>query len=77
MLDFAAADTRPWPGATRSGLAVPSYHVGPRELYAATRSSVRMLVSNVLTDPTVIADGALPGDRMPAYPGSPVTGETP
>ena len=63
-------------GRDQIGLG-PAHHVGPRELYGATRSSVRVFVSNVLTDPTVIAEGALPGDRMPAYPGSPVTGETP
>src|SRR5262245_47838117 len=31
-LPIAAADTSPLPGATRSGFASPSYHVGPREL---------------------------------------------
>ena len=41
--------------------------VGPRELYGATRSSLRRLgVERSVTAPTVIADGALPGDTMPA-----------
>ena len=51
-----------------SGLANPSYHEGPRELYAAMRSSPRLTVSNVRTEPTEMPDGALPGDAMPAYP---------
>ena len=60
-----------------SGFANPSYQLGPRELYAATRSSLLAAVSNVLAAPTVIASGALPGDVMPAYPGSPVSGFLP
>src|SRR5947207_3350688 len=45
-----------------SGFANPSYQLGPRELYAATRSSLLAAVSNVLAAPTGIASGALPGD---------------
>ncbi len=40
----AASDARKWPGATKSGFTRPSYHVGPLELYAATRSSLRVTV---------------------------------
>ena len=54
------------PGATMSGLANASYQVGPRELKRATLSSERVSVSNVSIAPTVIADGALPGELMPA-----------
>src|SRR5262245_59053623 len=57
-----------------SGLANPSYRDGPRELYAATRSSRRLTVSNVRKDPTEMPDGALPGDEMPPYAICPVTG---
>jgi hypothetical protein len=55
-----------WPGATTSGFVNPSYHVGPRELYAVMASSDRVVVPLVSNAPTVIADGALPGDAMPA-----------
>src|SRR4051812_38457461 len=58
------------PGATTSGLTKASNHVGPRELYGATTSSPRVVVSCVIAAPTVIADGALPGDVTPVYPGS-------
>src|SRR5262249_5872652 len=71
-LPTAAVETSWWPGATRSGFTSPSYHVGPRELYGATMSSPRVAVPRVSSAPTVIADGALPGLRIPAYPGSPV-----
>src|SRR5712691_2952321 len=54
------------PGATTSGLAKPSYQDGPRELYGATTSSPRPMVPNVRAAPTVMADGAFPGDVMPA-----------
>src|SRR3954463_12973076 len=77
VLPLAATDRRLSPGATTTGLAKPSYHEGPRELYGATRSSPRATVSNVFTAPTVMADGALPGDATPAYPGSPVLWFTP
>ena len=40
----AASDTSMWPGATKSGLTRPSYHVGPFELYIAMRSSSRVTV---------------------------------
>ena len=59
------SDVRWWPGATTSGLAKASNHVGPRELYGATASSPRATVSCVIAAPTVIADGALPGEVMP------------
>jgi hypothetical protein len=60
-----------------SGLAIPSYHDGPRELYPARRSSVRTTVLFVVAAPTVIAEGALPGEAMPAWPVSPLTGLVP
>ena len=66
VLRRAAAATSRWPGATTSGLAAPSNQVGPRELYNAIRSSRRDAVFLVSTAPTVIAEGALPGDVMPA-----------
>ena len=62
---IAASETRLWPGATRSGLGSASYHVGPRELYGATTSSAREIVLFVSSAPTVIADGAFAGLRMP------------
>ena len=74
MLLGAATESRLCPGATKSGLANPSYHDGPRELYGATRSSPRVTVSTCATAPTVIADGALPGDAMPRVAGAPVFG---
>ena len=49
-----------------SGFAKPSYQDGPRELYGATPSSVRVRVFLVSEAPVVIADGALPGEPMPA-----------
>ena len=45
---------------------MPSYQDGPRELYGATRSSSRDAVPFVMDAPTVIADGALPGEVTPA-----------
>src|SRR5262244_1016686 len=66
VCDELATDSSRWPGATMSGLTNPSYHVGPRELYSATTSSVRVVVSNVRVAPTVMADGAFPGELMPA-----------
>jgi hypothetical protein len=65
VLPAALSDTNAWPGATMSGFAWPSYHAGPRELHGATSSSRREIVSIVMSDPTVIADGAVPGDAMP------------
>ena len=67
------SDTRDNPGATTSGFANASYHVGPRELNGATRSSSRVSLLFVLLAPAVMADGALPGDVSPAYPGAPVS----
>src|SRR5205085_3530819 len=67
-LDRAASETSPTPGATTSGFAKPSYHVGPRELNHAIRSSSCDTVFLLSTAPTVMAEGALPGDRIPAYP---------
>ena len=49
-----------------SGFARPSNQDGPRELYGATVSSIRVAVPFVSSAPTVMADGALPGDAMPA-----------
>src|SRR5215471_14618939 len=63
---IAASETSPWPGATRSGLGRASYQVGPRELYEGIVSSPRLVVLWVSSAPTVMADGALPGLRMPA-----------
>src|SRR5438128_12368059 len=57
-----------------SGFTVPSYQAGPRELYGATTSSPRVTVFMLIAAPIVIADGALPGDAMPAYPDTPVFG---
>src|SRR5690242_5203323 len=59
------SDASRLPGATTSGFANPSYHVGPRELYGATTSSSRTIVLKVDAAPTVMADGALPGDVTP------------
>ena len=73
-LDDEATAVRACPGATTSGFAWPSYQVGPRELYAAMLSSLRLLVPFVSRAPTVMADGALPGEAMPAEPTSPVVG---
>jgi hypothetical protein len=36
--------------------------VGPRELKPLTASSLRVVVPNGLTAPTVIAEGSCPGD---------------
>ena len=49
-----------------SGLANASYQLGPRELNGATWSSDRTGVPCVSRAPTVMADGALPGEVMPA-----------
>src|SRR5690242_17127431 len=73
LLSDTLFETIPCPGASRSGFAKPSYHVGPRELYGATLSSARETVSAPRSAPTVIADGALPGEVMPAYPVAPAT----
>ena len=62
----ALVENRPWPGASTSGLAKPSYHVGPRELKADAVSSRRSAVPCTSRLPAVMADGALPGDVMPA-----------
>ncbi len=53
------------PGATRSGLISPSNRVGPRELYVHTTSSDRCAVAFVFRQPTVIANGELPGTLIP------------
>src|SRR5471032_2090293 len=62
---FASIETILLPGAATSGFTAPSYRVGPRELYVATVSSSRLTVPCVLSEPTVIASGELPGDVMP------------
>ena len=62
------------PGARTSGFTRPSYHVGPRELKSETVSSDRFSVLCMSIAPAVSAEGALPGDVMPAYPISPVSG---
>jgi hypothetical protein len=66
LLREFAIDTRPCPGARTSGLIRPSYHVGPRELNFETSSSVRSAVFFVRSEPTVSAEGALPGEVTPA-----------
>src|SRR5688572_31570937 len=55
----------PTPGASRSGLAAKSIHVGPRELNAAIESSLRRAVPLWLLAPTVRTQGAFPGDVIP------------
>ena len=57
----------PTPGATRSGFALKSIAVGPRELNAATVSSPRSVVPMWLDAPTVSTHGALPGAPTPPY----------
>src|SRR5687767_815281 len=60
-------ETMPVPGATTSGFASKSIAAGPRELYPAITSSVRMTVPSWLYAPTVRTQGALPGAVMPPY----------
>src|SRR6185503_3921088 len=69
----SASDTRPTPGATRSGFADQSRYVGPRELKLAIVSSRRVIVPFVLDAPTVSTQGALPGALMPPYCGRPAS----
>ena len=68
----AAAPTMALPGATRSGftrlsiwrtpvLSVQALRVGPRELNMLTTPSLRAVVPLLLTEPTVITLGSLPG----------------
>ena len=59
------------PGAAMSGFTARSKRVGPRELYVATVSSLRLAVPQVLSAPTVIASGEFPGDVMPPRIGVP------
>ncbi len=59
------SDTRCTPGATTSGFARASNHVGPRELNAATLSPSRVIEFFVSTAPTAIDEGALAGELMP------------
>src|SRR6266540_1899882 len=54
----------PTPGATISGFAEKSIHVGPRELKGPTVSSLRLTVDMWFEAPTVSTHGALPGDVM-------------
>ena len=58
------------PGATRSGFITRSIAVGPLELYVVTTSSYRLAVPLVLSAPTVMTSGRLPGDAMPPYTGT-------
>src|SRR5688572_3853659 len=44
LLLGAPSDDSLWPGAMKSGLTTPSYHVGPLELYGAIVSSPRVTV---------------------------------
>src|SRR5215212_10000801 len=64
-LPAAASDTVPVPGATRSGFAAKSIHVGPAELYGAISSSARVSVPTVDDAPIVRTHGELPGAVMP------------
>ena len=66
----------PDPGRFESGFTYTSYRVGPAGC-SWIQSSLRETVSSVRAAPTVIADGALPGDVIPAYPGWPVVGFLP
>src|SRR6185436_20884191 len=77
MLPGATGATSLWPGATTSGFAKPSYHVGPLELYGLTRSSERRFVPPRISAPTVSEPGAFPGDAIPPNPGRPVVLLTP
>src|SRR5262252_3062604 len=72
----ASSDTILLPGAATAGFIVKSYLVGPRELYVAIVSSLRFTVPAVLTAPTVIANGELPGDVTPPRMTRP-SGDTP
>ncbi len=74
---WGTAATSRWPGASTSGFAYPSNQLGPRELYGATVSSACVAVLFRFTVPTVMADGALPGDEMPPKPTRPVVGLMP
>ena len=67
VLPASASDSIPTPGATRSGLALKSIALGPRELNAATVSSRRSAVPMWLEAPTVSTHGALPGAPIPPY----------
>src|SRR5712691_2811863 len=60
-----------FPGAARSGFALLSYFVGPRDEYVVTWSSSRAALPSVLVAPTVIANGELPGEAMPQSTGVP------
>src|SRR4051812_17541681 len=66
-LDESASDSMPTPGATISGFAERSMNPGPRELNAATVSSLRVIVPLWLEAPTVSTQGALPGAVIPPY----------
>ena len=66
-LDGSLSETTPVPGATMSGLAAKSYAEGPRELYGAIVSSMRVSVPLWLIAPTVRTHGALPGAVIPPY----------
>ena len=68
----ACSETILMPGARRSGFTTRSYIDGPRELDIATVSSDRSTVPHVLSAPTVIAYGELPGDVMPPMAGRPL-----
>ena len=65
MLSCALSDSIPTPGATRSGLAIKSSDVGPRELNTAIWSSARAADPMWLDAPTVSTHGAFPGAVIP------------
>ena len=73
--EVEAALTMALPGATRSGLSRLSTtrspvvstwapRDGPRELKELTTSSLRLGVSFMFDEPTVITDGSCPGEPM-------------
>src|SRR6266850_2351452 len=74
QLPGTASETIPVPVATTSGFARKSTAVGPRELYPAILSSIRVIVPSWLYAPTVSTQGALPGAVMPPYCALPVVG---
>ena len=65
MLPGAESEIVPVPGATRSGFAMKSIAVGPRELKSPSVSSPRVSVPFVLDAPTVSTHGAFAGAVMP------------
>jgi hypothetical protein len=65
VLPGTESDSIPTLGASTSGFAAASIAVGPRELYVATVSSLRLVVPMCDEPPTVSTQGALPGAVTP------------